>query len=121
TSEAIQGAKDIIAEHISDNAEYRKWIREETFKKSVFRTPLKDKGKEKDQKGVYEMYYEYEEPVSRIVPHRILAMNRGEKDEVIRISIVPPIDLIISYLKRKVCKSENTTAMIYIVEAIEDG
>lgn len=116
--EAIQGAKDIIAEKIADNAIFRKWIREETFKKSLFVTTVKDK--EKDEKHVYEMYYEYEEPVSRIVPHRILAVNRGEKEDIIRVNIQPPTEGIVNYLERNVLK-QNSTAQLYIKEAIEDG
>ncbi len=117
--EAIHGAEDIIAERIADNAVFRKWIREETFRKSMFATTVKDK--EKDEKSVYEMYYEYEEPVSRIVPHRILAVNRGEKEGVVRINIHPPQEEIISYLERNVLGHKNTTAQMYIKEAIEDG
>ncbi len=80
--EAIAGAQDIIAEHISDDAELRKWIRAEIFKAGkVIST---EENEEKDEKKIFEMYYEYEEPVQRIVPHRVLALNRGEKEEVLR-------------------------------------
>jgi uncharacterized protein len=78
--EAIAGAKDIIAEMVSDDAEGRKWIRRETFKSGIVASTVKEE--EKDEKKVYEMYYEYEEPVNKIVPHRILALNRGEKEDI---------------------------------------
>ena len=83
--DAIAGAKDIIAELVSDDAESRKWIRKETSKSGKVVSTAKDEAK--DEKKVYEMYYEYEEPVNKIVPHRILALNRGEKEEILRVSI----------------------------------
>src|SRR3954469_20047206 len=92
--EAIAGAKDIIAEMVSDDAEGRKWIRKETFKSGTVASVVKDAGK--DEKNVYEMYYEYEEPVSKIVPHRILALNRGEKEDVLRASIKMNAELILT-------------------------
>ena len=70
---------------ISDDAEGRKWIRNETFKSGKVESAVKDA--DKDEKKVYEMYYEYEEPVNKIVPHRILALNRGEKEDILRVSI----------------------------------
>ena len=97
--DAIAGAKDIIAEWVSDDAESRKWIRKETFKSGAVISVVKDA--EKDEKNVYEMYYEYEEPVNKIVPHRILALNRGEKEDILRVSLKMNADLILSYLSRK--------------------
>ena len=85
--EAIDGAQDIVAEHISDDAELRKWIRAAIFKTGKITSTVKNE--EKDEKKIFEMYYEYEEPVQKIVPHRVLALNRGEKEEVFRISIHP--------------------------------
>lgn len=75
--EALEGAKNILAERISDEPEYRKWIRQETFKRGTLKSAVKDA--EADEKKIYEMYYEYEEPIQKIVPHRVLAVNRGEK------------------------------------------
>lgn len=117
--EAIQGAKDIISEWVSDDPEARKWIRQETFRSAIIESVVKDK--EKDEKGVYEMYYEYSEPVAKIVPHRILALNRGEKEGIIRVSLKPNIEKILQYLEKKwIKKGESITASI-VFEAIEDG
>lgn len=117
--DAIQGAKDIIAEWISDDATFRQWIRNETFKQGTIETAVKDQ--EKDEKNVYEMYYEYKEPIHKVVPHRVLAMNRGEKEEILRVSIEPPLDRIVTFLHRKIVKKENSPVTPYIVETIEDS
>ncbi|MEI5909374.1 Tex family protein [Bacillus spongiae] len=117
--EAIQGAKDIIAEKISDSANYREWVRKETFRKGAIAS--KEKNKEKDEKNIFEMYYDYEEPISRIVPHRVLAMNRGEKEEVLRVSIIPPIENIHSFLKRQVIKNVHSSSVDILEESIEDA
>ncbi|MGW6300595.1 Tex family protein [Peribacillus butanolivorans] len=117
--EAIAGAQDIIAELISDDAELRKWIRAEIFKAGKLFSTVKNE--EKDEKKIFEMYYEYEEPVQKIVPHRVLALNRGEKEEVLRISIQPRTEIIISYLERKIIKNNQYEAAGLIKEAIEDG
>ncbi len=117
--EALQGAKDIIAEQVSDESDFRKWIRDLTFRKGIIATAVKDE--EKDEKKVYEMYYEYEEPIQKIVPHRILALNRGEKEEILKVSIVPPVDEIFRYLMKKIIKKEQAVSTPYIQEAIEDG
>lgn len=119
TDDAIAGARDIIAEQISDDAESRKWIRRETFKTGVIESTLKDG--EKDEKNVYEMYYEYSEPVGKIVPHRILALNRGEKEEVLRVSIKPDVEAIIHYLHKKWIKNAASITAAEVKEAIEDG
>jgi protein Tex len=119
TDEAISGAKDIIAEWVSDEADSRKWIRTETFKAGTVISIVKDK--EKDDKKVYEMYYEYEEPVSKIVPHRILALNRGEKEEILRVSIKSNTDVIIGYLSRKWIKNQSSPASAIVLQAIEDS
>ncbi|MEH6989179.1 Tex family protein [Cytobacillus firmus] len=117
--EAIAGAKDIIAEWVSDEAESRKWIRMETAKKGTIESSLRNK--ENDEKGVYEMYYEYEEPVSKIVPHRTLALNRGEKEEVLKINIKPNTEFILKYLYKKWVKDERSPAGTIVKEAIDDG
>lgn len=117
--DAISGAKDIIAERVSDDAESRKWIRREMFKTGTVVSAVKDA--EKDEKKVFEMYYEYEEPVSKIVPHRILALNRGEKDEILRVGIKAGTDSIMNYLTKKwIGKSHSPSAPV-AKEAIEDG
>lgn len=117
--EALAGAKDIIAEWVSDDAANRDWIRKETFKTGIISSSLKKE--ENDPKKVFEMYYEYEEPVSKIVPHRVLALNRGEKEEVLRVTIQPNVEKIIGELFRKAIKNEQSSATLYIKEAIEDG
>lgn len=117
--EAISGAKDIIAEMVSDDADSRKWIRNETFKSGSIESAVKNE--ESDEKKVYEMYYEYTEPVSKVVPHRILALNRGEKEELLRVSIKPKTDVIMSYLQRKWIKKEHAITTSAIMEAIEDA
>jgi protein Tex len=116
--DVIQGAKDIIAEWIADDATYRKWIREATFKKGLIDVSVKDA--DKDEKKVFEMYYEYSEPISRIVPHRILAMNRGEKEDILKVSIQPKYEEIIAYLERKVIIKDTFVRSI-LVEVVEDA
>lgn len=117
--DAVAGAKDIIAEVVSDDAESRKWIRKETTKSGTVVSAVKEA--EKDEKKVYEMYYEYEEPVNKIVPHRILALNRGEKEEILRVSIKMNTDLIMSYLSKKWIRNQYSPAAPVVLEAIEDS
>lgn len=117
--DAITGAKDIIAEMVSDDAEVRKWIRFETMKHGVIESAVKDG--EKDEKQVFEMYYEYEEPVGKIVPHRILALNRGEKEGILKVSVKPDIEKIITYLKQSFIKNERSPVASEVMLAIEDG
>lgn len=119
TEEAVEGAQDIIAEWISDDASIRQWIRNTTFRKGFIVTEVKDE--EKDEKKVYEMYYSYEEPINRIVPHRILAINRGEKEEILRVSIKPPIDEILSYIQRNIIKKRVSIVVDVLTTAIEDS
>lgn len=117
--DAISGARDIIAEQVSDDADSRKWIRRETFKTGVIESTLKDG--EKDEKNVYEMYYEYSEPVGKIVPHRILALNRGEKEDVLRVSVKPDVESILHYLHKKWIKNTASITANEVKEAIEDS
>ncbi|ETI66170.1 Tex family protein [Neobacillus vireti] len=117
--DAIAGAKDIIAEWVSDDAESRKWIRKETFKSGAVVSVVKDA--EKDEKNVYEMYYEYEEPVNKIVPHRILALNRGEKEDILRVAIKMNADVIMTYLSRKWIRIQHSPSAPSVLEAIEDS
>ena len=117
--DALKGALEIIAERISDNAFYRKLVRENTLKKAMLVTSLKDE--EKDEKHVYEMYYDYQELVKTIVPHRILAVNRAEKEGVLKVSLevnaTIPLEKII---KKEISKTDSPSA-IYIKAAIEDS
>ncbi|WP_066175055.1 Tex family protein [Bacillus marinisedimentorum] len=117
--EVLQGARDIMAEWISDNAEYRSWIREKTFRRGAVQTEAKDKAK--DEKGIYEMYYSYSEPVSRIVPHRVLAVNRGEKEGALKAAIEAPEDEIRGYLKRRLIGHKTGPAVPHVEEAAEDA
>ncbi|GIO27108.1 Tex family protein [Ornithinibacillus bavariensis] len=113
--EVLAGANDIIAEWISDEAEYREYIRNETFKRGLIQSEVKNK--EKDEKSVYEMYYDYSEAVRSIVSHRILALNRGEKEEVLKVSINPPVETIITYLERKIIQPKATEEISAILKA----
>ncbi|OIJ14576.1 RNA-binding transcriptional accessory protein [Anaerobacillus arseniciselenatis] len=117
--DALSGAKDIIAEWISDDPEIRQKVRHMTFKEGRLSSSVKDK--EKDEKGVFEMYYEYEEHVGKIVPHRILALNRGEKEGVIKVSLLPPLDKIISLIGRKYIKQSSSPVTSHIEEAVGDS
>ncbi|MGM0846720.1 MAG: Tex family protein [Bacillota bacterium] len=116
--EAIAGAQDIIAELISDNAKYREWIRNDTFKTGVIITSVKKDAE--DEKDVFEMYYDYREPVNKIVPHRILAVNRGEKEGILKAAIESNAERIHNFLVRNVIKKESVASKA-IELAIEDS
>ncbi|MDN0192679.1 MULTISPECIES: Tex family protein [unclassified Bacillus (in: firmicutes)] len=118
--EAIEGAKHIIAEQISDEPSFRKWIRQETFKKGTIKS-VAGKSADTDEKNVYEMYYEYEEPIAKVVPHRVLAMNRGEKEDILKVSIEPPADHIKAYLEKQIIKNRSTSVKEILQETIEDS
>jgi protein Tex len=117
--DAILGAQDIIAEQISDDATLRKWIRAEVFKKGQITSVVKDE--EKDEKNIFEMYYQYEEPVQKIVPHRVLALNRGEKEDVLRLSIITETGNILNYLEKKIIKNLSSPVVQNVKEAMEDS
>ena len=117
--EALEGAQHIIAEQLADDPDMRKWIRSETYQKGSLVTSGKDV--ESDEKNVYEMYYDYQEPIKKIVPHRVLAVNRGEKEGILRASIEPPAENIRFYLDKQVIKGKQTTARPYIEAAIDDA
>ena len=117
--EAISGAKDIIAEWISDRANYRKWIRNYFYKNGIITSKLKKNAN--DLEKVYEMYYEYQEPVKWIKAHRILALNRGEKEKVLNVSIEVEKSEIISFLEKRTIKNEQSFVVEIVKEAIEDS
>jgi len=119
TEEAITGAKYIIAEWISDNASFRKYIRNYFYKNGIISSKMKKDAK--DDGKVYEMYYEYSEPVKYIKPHRILAINRGESEKILNVSIDVSKDEIINYLEKKLIKNDKSFVSKYVVEAIEDS
>ena len=119
--EAIEGAKYIIAETISDNAEYRKYIRENIVKFGIITSKVKKKAQELDQAKTYEMYYDYSEAIKSIKPHRVLAINRGEKEGILSVNIDVDFSYIINYLEKKVIRKSNTSEEIYVKEAILDS
>lgn len=119
TSKAIEGAKYIIAEWISDNAAYRKYIRNNMYKFGILETKLKKNAE--DENKTYEMYYDYNEAASKIKPHRVLAINRAEKEGVISVKINIDSAKIIEFLERKNIKNNNSFCAVYIKEAIEDS
>ena len=117
--DAIEGAKYIIAEYISDNAYYRKWIRNDIYNNSKIVT--KKKKNTVDEKKVYEMYYDYSEDVKYIKPHRVLAINRGEKEGVLSVSLEYNKEYIYNYLEKKLIKDENSECAVYVKDAIVDS
>lgn len=119
--EALQGSKYIIAEWISDNASYRKWIRNNMYHKGIIISKIKKNGEINDQTKIYEMYYDYKEQVKYIKPHRILALNRGEKEGILSVSINIDNDEIISFLHRKLIKNEKSPSTPLVIEAIKDS
>ena len=119
TDDAVTGAKYIIAEWISDNASYRKYIRSYFYKNGTIISKIKKDAK--DENKTYEMYYDYNEAVKHIKPHRILALNRGENEKVLNVSIDVNKDEIIAYLKSKVIRNDKSFVTKYVIEAIEDS
>ena len=115
--DAIAGARDIIAEYISDEADYRIYIRDLTIKQGKLVSAAKDP----EAQSVYEMYYEFEEPVNKLAGHRVLALNRGEKEKVLTVKIEAPEEKIIQYLEKKVVHTENSDTAPILKEAIEDS
>lgn len=118
--EVLAGAKDIIAEWIADEPKYRERIRAMTFHKGMIQSVAKND--EADEKKVYEMYYEFSEAVRNIVSHRILALNRGEKEDVLKVHVAPPIDEILSYLKKETISQQASEELrSYLEETLEDS
>ena len=115
--EAIAGAQDIIAEIISDEAAYRSWIRNTTMKKGKVVSVAKDAKAE----SVYEMYYDFEEPVMRLAGHRILALNRGEKEKFLNVRLEAPEEDIIRYLEKKTIRNDNPYTTPVLKEVVEDS
>ncbi|MDO4509497.1 MAG: Tex family protein [Lachnospiraceae bacterium] len=115
--DAINGAKDIIAENISDDADYRMWIRKYTFNNGS----IVSKAKDEKAESVYEMYYDYSEAVKKVPGHRVLAMNRGEAEKVLTIKISVDEEQIIKYLESKVIVNNNENTVPQLKEAITDA
>ena len=116
----IEGSKYIIAEWISDNASYRKWIRSYFYKNGII-SSTKKKGEDIDSAKTYEMYYSYQEPVKYIKPHRILALNRGENEKVLSVSIDIDKEGVLSYLEKKLIKNDKSFVVDTVKEAILDS
>ena len=117
TQEAVQGAEDIIAEYISDQAEYRTYIRKNVWKDGI----VVAKAKEENTESVYEMYYDFTEPVSRIAGHRILAINRGENAKILTVKIEADEEKMLNYLYKKVITGKNAETETVLKEAVADG
>ena len=115
--EAIDGAKDILAENISDEADYRKKIRDLTFKKGTLVSAAKDEKAE----SVYEMYYDFTEAVSKVAGHRVLALNRGEKEKFLSVKIEAPEEEILRYLEKKVIRRDNPYTTPVLKEVVADS
>ena len=115
--DAIQGAMDIIAESISDEADYRSYIRKRTFEKGTIQSAAKDP----ESESVYEMYYEFEEAVKKLAGHRVLALNRGEKEKILSVKIAAPEDDIIRYLEKKIITNNNPYTTDVLKEVIADS
>ncbi len=115
--EALQGAKDIIAEQISDEADYRTFIRELTMEEGTIKSTAKDA----EVKSVYENYYNYEEKISKSAGHRVLALNRGEKEKILTVKIVAPEERIIGYLQKQVITTDNPYTTPILEEVVLDA
>ena len=115
--DALAGAMDIVAEAISDEAQYRQYIRDITMKKGV----LSSEAKDADEESVYEMYYGFSEPVAKLAGHRVLALNRGEKEKLLTVKIEAPQEDIFRYLKKKIIRRDNPNTTPYLERTIEDA
>ena len=115
---AIEGAKYIIAENISDNAKYRKIIRDNTYNFGTIKSKLKKSAK--DENKTYDMYYDYEEKIKFIKPHRVLALNRGENEGVLSVSIEYDKNRVLDFLEKRIIKNDKSFVVEIVKEAIED-
>lgn len=114
--EAVQGAMDILAEQVADDAKIRAWVRKYTFDQGILRTEAKNA----EQESVYEMYYNYQEPVRKLPPHRILAINRGEREDVLKVTLEVPIERIHDYIGKQLLKGPSIVRDT-LVAVIEDA
>ena len=121
TEKKLEGASYIISEYISDNANYRKYIRNYIVKNGTIKSKIK-KGKDvEDENKIYEMYYEYEEQIKHVKPHRILALNRGEKEGILNVKINFDQDKIEDYLQKKIIKNKDSLVCSLVINAIKDS
>ncbi|HFM8293653.1 TPA: Tex family protein [Enterococcus faecium] len=116
---ALHGAHEIIAEQVSDNAKFRTWIRSYTYNKGMYVSNVKDE--QADEKGVYEMYYDFAEPVHKMVSHRILATNRGEKEDILKVFFQVDEAAILAYLDRQIVKNPASPSSSFVREAYQDS
>ncbi|MEA5039355.1 MAG: Tex family protein [Clostridiaceae bacterium] len=114
--DALQGAMDILAEQVSDTAEYRKWIREYTYEKGTLASKART-----TEDTVYRLYYEYQEPLKKIPSHRVLAVDRGEREEVLSVKITADEGWILNYLRAHVCRKTPSPSAPYVAAAAEDA
>ncbi|MFP7286547.1 Tex family protein [Shouchella clausii] len=117
---AIAGAKDILAEMFAEDPEVRSRLRERALKQAAVETSRKNGGAE-DEKGVYALYYDFQEPIKKMVPHRTLAVNRGEREEVLRVHVRFPSDAFIDQIKRLIIKKHGSPVVPIVEEGIEDA
>ncbi|HFU5976587.1 TPA: Tex family protein [Enterococcus faecium] len=117
--EALHGAHEIIAEQVSDNAKFRTWIRSYTYNKGMYVSNVKDE--QADEKGVYEMYYDFAELVHKMVSHRILATNRGEKEDILKVFFQVDEAAILAYLDRQIVKNPASPSSSFVREAYQDS
>ncbi|HAP7057256.1 Tex family protein [Enterococcus faecium] len=117
--EALHGAHEIIAEQVNDNAKFRTWIRSYTYNKGMYVSNVKDE--QADEKGVYEMYYDFAEPVHKMVSHRILATNRGEKEDILKVFFQVDEAAILAYLDRQIVKNPASPSSSFVREAYQDS
>lgn len=116
-AEALQGAKDIIAEMVSDEADYRIYIRGITVEEGKLVSTAKDEKAE----SVYEMYYQYEEPIKKVAGHRTLAINRGENEKFLAVKVEAPVERILQYLRTKVITKDNPVTTPVLEDVIKDS
>ncbi len=116
-ADALNGAKDILAERIAETAEYRTYIRKTTMQEGTLESSVKDEKAE----SVYEMYYQFSEPVKKLAGHRILALNRGEKEKVLNVKLIAPEEKILRYLEKQVITRQNPETTPVLREVIEDS
>lgn len=115
--DALNGAKDILAETISDEADYRIYIRDLTMKKGSVASATK----KPEESSVYEMYYEFEEPIKKLAGHRVLALNRGEKEKILTVKVNAPEEEILGWLQKQVLAKDNPITTPVLREVVEDS
>ncbi|NQF16974.1 RNA-binding transcriptional accessory protein [Brevibacillus sp. HB1.3] len=118
TEQALQGAMDIVAEILSDDPEIRQWVRQRSVQKGLLLT--EQKAEEADEKNVYQMYYAYSEPLKKVVPHRVLAINRGENEGILKVSIEAPVAEILAWMQKRTIP-RDTVARELLTLTVEDA